>query len=229
MSLTCIHYIRECSFVNQDNRIVLFFNVQFGRVYKKLLKFDWKLWFISFSHWNFRKHWSMRSSVEPLKWTRVCRGWHTARPGSDSSAHKSQRKGLLKNTSAKIPVLISHLLAPDTASVSDPSVLAGALDDLYSIDPSIMVWNLLPPAAGSAQPPSARRAHGFTSAGSKLYVHGGVDSSDTGEHRLCWKNFMDGCGSIGKPLPRNNEVSILHSSCGQRMGSLVHAARSRHE
>ena len=34
-------------------------------------------------------------------------------------------------------------------------------------------------AAASGTPPSARYGHGFTSAGGKLYVHGGL--SDNGE------------------------------------------------
>jgi hypothetical protein len=34
-------------------------------------------------------------------------------------------------------------------------------------------------AAASGTPPSARYAHGFTSAGGKLYVHGGLNFSGT--------------------------------------------------
>ncbi len=54
-----------------------------------------------------------------------------------------------------------------------PRLLAGFFDDLHSFDLVNVTWKLLSPAAGSAQPPSARGGHGFTSAGGKLYVHGG--------------------------------------------------------
>ena len=40
-----------------------------------------------------------------------------------------------------------------------------------------MSWTNLSDAA-SGTPPSARRLHGFKSAGSKLYVHGGVDAQN---------------------------------------------------
>ncbi len=46
----------------------------------------------------------------------------------------------------------------------------GYLDDLYSFDPVTMTWMLLSIEAGR---PVARNCHGFTSAGGKLYVHGG--------------------------------------------------------
>ncbi len=54
---------------------------------------------------------------------------------------------------------------------------AGYLDDLHSFDPATMAWTLLSAAADSAPAPSARYWHGFTSAGGKLYVHGGIDSA----------------------------------------------------
>ena len=46
---------------------------------------------------------------------------------------------------------------------------------MYVLDPVAMSWTNLSDAA-SGTPPSARRLHGFKSAGSKLYVHGGVDA-----------------------------------------------------
>ncbi len=45
-------------------------------------------------------------------------------------------------------------------------------DDLFSFDPSTMVWARLSTAADDGRP-SARSSHGFASAGGKLYVHGG--------------------------------------------------------
>jgi hypothetical protein len=48
---------------------------------------------------------------------------------------------------------------------------ADYFDDLYSFDPGSMTWTLLLSADGTR--PAARYSHGFTSAGGKLYVHGG--------------------------------------------------------
>jgi hypothetical protein len=53
--------------------------------------------------------------------------------------------------------------------------LADSLDDLHAFDPATMTWTLLS-AANDAPRPSARHSHGFTSAGGRLYVHGGQDS-----------------------------------------------------
>jgi hypothetical protein len=50
-------------------------------------------------------------------------------------------------------------------------VSPGEYDDLYSFDPGNMTWTSLSSAIGTR--PSARCSHGFTSAGGKLYVHGG--------------------------------------------------------
>ncbi len=59
-----------------------------------------------------------------------------------------------------------------------PSRNAGYLDDLYLFDPNTGIWTLLSAAAAdSAHRPSARYQHGFTSAGGKLYVHGGWNHS----------------------------------------------------
>ena len=48
------------------------------------------------------------------------------------------------------------------------------LGDLHVFDPVNEVWTSLS-AAASGIPPTARAFHGFTSAGGKLYVHGGAD------------------------------------------------------
>ncbi len=65
---------------------------------------------------------------------------------------------------------------PVTATPARPPLSAGLLDDLLSFDPANMTWTLLS-AADHAIPPSARYWHGFTSAGGRLYVHGGLEDS----------------------------------------------------
>ena len=50
--------------------------------------------------------------------------------------------------------------------------LAEDVNDLYAYDPASMAWTNLS-ATASGAPPSPRAFHGFTSAGGKLYVHGG--------------------------------------------------------
>ena len=53
---------------------------------------------------------------------------------------------------------------------------SGLLSDLHAFDPNTMIWtDLSTPAFGDA--PSARYGHGFTSAGRRLYVHGGNNGS----------------------------------------------------
>ena len=52
------------------------------------------------------------------------------------------------------------------------SPLAGYLDDMHVFDPETNIWTPLS-ALESVYRPSARFQHGFTSAGGKLYVHGG--------------------------------------------------------
>jgi hypothetical protein len=49
-------------------------------------------------------------------------------------------------------------------------------DDMYSFDLANMTsgWALLSATAHDGRPPS-RFCHGFTSAGGKLYLHGGVN------------------------------------------------------
>jgi hypothetical protein len=46
--------------------------------------------------------------------------------------------------------------------------------DLHVYESSARAWTDLS-AAASGTPPSARYSHGFTSAGGKLYVHGGQE------------------------------------------------------
>jgi hypothetical protein len=57
-------------------------------------------------------------------------------------------------------------------------------DDLYCFDPANMTWTLLSAATNGAALPSARYSHGFTSAGGKLYVHGGNGNSGNGFARM---------------------------------------------
>ena len=56
----------------------------------------------------------------------------------------------------------------------------GDLQDLLVYDPAAMAWTDLS-ASASGTPPSSRQSHGFTSAGGKLYVHGGL--GDSGEYQ----------------------------------------------
>jgi hypothetical protein len=53
----------------------------------------------------------------------------------------------------------------------------GYLDDLYSYEPTNMTWTRIYAAPGGGSPPLGRACHGFTSAGGKLYVHGGEGQS----------------------------------------------------
>jgi hypothetical protein len=53
------------------------------------------------------------------------------------------------------------------------------IDDLHSFDPATMTWTLLS-AANDTGRPSARFSHGFTSAGGRLYVHGGIGPKASG-------------------------------------------------
>jgi hypothetical protein len=62
----------------------------------------------------------------------------------------------------------THALPPATPS-------AGYLDDLYSFDPVTMTWTLL--STAKTNRPPARYCHGFTSAGGRLYLHGGYNGS----------------------------------------------------
>jgi hypothetical protein len=59
---------------------------------------------------------------------------------------------------------------------SEAPSCAGNLNDLHVYDPATEAWTNLS-AALSGTPPSFRYHHGFTSAGDKLYVHGGSGGS----------------------------------------------------
>ncbi len=59
------------------------------------------------------------------------------------------------------------------------TVAADPTNDFHAYNPATVTWfDLSGHALGT--PPTARFGHGFTSAGGKLYVHGG--SKDHGEH-----------------------------------------------
>jgi hypothetical protein len=70
----------------------------------------------------------------------------------------------------------SHSMPP-CILLNFPCCWPGVLDDLYSFNPATMVWTLLSPLAGAdsvqRSSPSPRFWHGFTAAGTKLYVFGG--------------------------------------------------------
>ena len=73
------------------------------------------------------------------------------------------------------PISTHHAIPPHAPS--PPFRSAGTLlQDLHVYDPAAMAWTDLS-ATASGTPPSARMYHGFTSAGGKLYVHGGYDGS----------------------------------------------------
>ncbi len=78
-----------------------------------------------------------------------------------------------------------HARRPSTHSAPFPpsssSLSAGVLGDLHSFDPATMIWMLLS-AAHDAPRPTARSLHGFTSAGGRLYVHGGYGIADALEN-----------------------------------------------
>ena len=59
-----------------------------------------------------------------------------------------------------------------------PSAGNVRLDDLHVFDPAKMTWTDLSAAINGPRP-SARSFHGFTSAGGKLYVHGGLKTGGT--------------------------------------------------
>jgi hypothetical protein len=51
------------------------------------------------------------------------------------------------------------------------------LSDLHAFDPIAVAWTDL--SDGAISPPTARRSHGFTSAGKRLFVHNGLGDSGT--------------------------------------------------
>ena len=68
-----------------------------------------------------------------------------------------------------------------------PRCTGDCLNDLHEYDPATLAWTDLS-AAISGTPPSPRLSHGFTSAGGKLYVHGGNE----GGNGMCWSVGCDG-------------------------------------
>ncbi len=51
------------------------------------------------------------------------------------------------------------------------------LGDLHAFDPAALAWTPLPPAPGSAPPPSPRQGQGLAAVGGALYVFGGCDDA----------------------------------------------------
>jgi hypothetical protein len=72
---------------------------------------------------------------------------------------------------------LSHNLKVPTDYHCSHHWLPGALDDLYSFDFANLFANWTQLAVFDVSRPSARYHHGFTSAGGKLYVHGGYNGS----------------------------------------------------
>ncbi len=79
------------------------------------------------------------------------------------------------------------------------------LDDLFMFDLANMTWTRL----AAANAPSARYGHGFTSAGGKLYVHGGYGAGGN----ALWRLYdLPGVGGTGlgtrKWLPTRAAAAI---------------------
>ncbi len=74
-----------------------------------------------------------------------------------------------------IPRLL-HIAVATHPYPTNPS--ASRFDGLHAFDPATMRWTLLS-AVLDAPRPSARYGHGFTSAGGKLFVHGGYGIGGT--------------------------------------------------
>ena len=96
-----------------------------------------------------------------------------------------------RHPSPHAPSILHPLNTPPSTSLTPPS--AGDLDDLHAFDPATMNWTLLS-AALDAPRPLARVGHGFTSAGGKLYVHGGY-SYNEGVARSLSPWLASGCPS----------------------------------
>jgi hypothetical protein len=63
-------------------------------------------------------------------------------------------------------------------------------DDLHSFDPAYFTWSSLSAALDGALAPDARDSHGFTSAGDKLYVYGGLVGGGKGVGYGISKEFL---------------------------------------
>jgi hypothetical protein len=83
-----------------------------------------------------------------------------------------------------------HACDPPSLPPSSPPP-TGILADLFVFDPSMLTWTELTGAVHGT-PPSARVGHGFTSAGGRLYVHGGL--AGNGECRMhhCKRPYPSG-------------------------------------
>ena len=72
-----------------------------------------------------------------------------------------------------------------------------------------MAWTDLS-AVASGTPPSARNGHGITSAGGKLYVHGGRGGSSSGGGACLGGGALPGGTVACRPVSRQGRVGILH-------------------
>jgi hypothetical protein len=95
---------------------------------------------------------------------------------------------------------------------------AGDLNDLHVYDPAAGAWTDLS-AALSGTPPSPRGGHGFTSAGGKLYVHGGSDDSGEGG-----AGRVEGVGMVGAEAGRRDRT-CCHETGGGGHGAGWQARR----
>jgi N-acetylneuraminic acid mutarotase len=91
------------------------------------------------------------------------------------------------------------------------------LNDLHSFDPVVLVWTDLF-AAFRGTPPSARAVHGLTSAGGKLYVHGGCMRADT----------SGSCNYYKNDLRCFNPVTLVWTDLSMTVGGTPPQARISH-
>jgi hypothetical protein len=123
----------------------------------------------------------------PLLWVRGAgghMGW--CKGGADRGGLRDSTLSPTRRRSA-----IHSTTPPPSAVLLDAS-------DLHAFDPATMTWTLLS-AALDAPRPSARNLHGFTSAGGKLYVHGGYGLLANGFNG-------DGCSL---------SLSLAHTPCAR--------------
>ena len=87
------------------------------------------------------------------------------------------------------------------------------LDDLRAYDPAAMAWTDLS-AAVSGSPPPARASHGFTSAGGRLYVHGGTRGLGEGGARG-WREAdrFKRQGTVQHTISTRNDCVCICNDC----------------
>jgi hypothetical protein len=137
-------------------------------------------------------------------------------------AYAAQSSIVLETTQAGRGLLhCSHPTHPSPRPPPRPCrvpVSTGHLDDLLSFDLANMTWALLS-AADDAGRPSVRYGHGFTSAGGRLYVHGGYIPTDAGDMGEAGANAVRGIMTwVG--LDRGRRWGVVRGGVRRREKSL---------